>query len=255
MQALFVDDNKVNRHTASLLLHGFGIDVHAADTGSEAVASFEAHPYDFIFMDCQLLEIDDYKSLNAIKQIRKNKGLEVPIIGVTGSGAQDKAMTVAAYGMDGYLSRPINQAELAELVRHWTNKERKAKGAGESTDQSNLTKASGNALNLELLEKRFNDAGVLELLTLFTKLAPQDLSKIDDAWSRQAFGEIVRLAHNFKGSCATIFAEDLTQTCNELELAARRSDEQSCFVLTKQLGCRLKSALSAIGLRLHQHPK
>ncbi len=117
---LLVEDNAVNQTVALAILQAsLRCTVDVADNGFAAVQKTSAGGYDLILMDVQMPELD---GLEATTQIRALPGYQAatPIIGMTAYAfAEDREACLAA-GMNDYISKPIDRAELIRKVRHWT---------------------------------------------------------------------------------------------------------------------------------------
>jgi CheY-like chemotaxis protein len=103
---------------AARLLEKLGCRVDVAANGREAVEMVGLLPYDAIFMDCQMPEMDGFE---ATQEIRKREGLSVhrPIIAMTANAMQGDRERCLDAGMDDYVSKPIRKADLTEaLERH-----------------------------------------------------------------------------------------------------------------------------------------
>ena len=117
---LLVEDNAVNQTVALAILEAsLRCTVDVADNGFAAVQKTAAGSYDLILMDVQMPELD---GLEATGQIRALAGPQsaTPIIGMTAYAfAEDREACLAA-GMNDYISKPIDRAELIRKVRQWT---------------------------------------------------------------------------------------------------------------------------------------
>jgi two-component system sensor histidine kinase/response regulator len=123
-RVLVAEDNPVNQLVAVRLLELRGYNVDVAANGHEALRMHEQSPYDAIFMDCQMPELDGY---DTTREIRNREGPEhhTPIIAMTASTMPgDKERCVTA-GMDYYSGKPINPAGLdyvlAQALGHTVN--------------------------------------------------------------------------------------------------------------------------------------
>jgi len=108
---------------ASKMLEKLGCQVDVAANGQEAVDMLDMLPYDIVFMDCQMPEMDGYEATRVIRRkgrvlLREESSCEhVPIIAMTANAmAGDRERCLEA-GMDDYLSKPVLQAELQRVVR------------------------------------------------------------------------------------------------------------------------------------------
>lgn len=113
---LVVEDNLVNQRVAMALVRSLGLAVEVASNGVEAVARCSSTDYAAVLMDCQMPEMDGYE---ATRRIRALQGRRVPIIALTaGAAPSDRRFAIAA-GMDDFLSKPVQRAELARLLDRW----------------------------------------------------------------------------------------------------------------------------------------
>ena len=116
--ALIVEDNIINAKLAKLLVERLGIIVHVAHNGEEALDVLVRNTfYSVIFMDMQMPVMD---GIQATKKIRNEQEYEryesIPIIAMTANVLpEDEAKCIAA-GMDGYITKPIDQAEVQNTL-------------------------------------------------------------------------------------------------------------------------------------------
>ena len=73
LQVLVAEDNAVNQRVTVLMLGSLGIRPDVAANGREAVQMFEMKPYDLIFMDCQMPELDGYTASREIRSRERNE--------------------------------------------------------------------------------------------------------------------------------------------------------------------------------------
>jgi CheY-like chemotaxis protein len=113
----------VNQKLALRLLQQMGYRADLASNGIEAIESVERQPYDVVFMDVQMPEMD---GLEAARRINARWNGERPrIVAMTANAMQgDRDMCIAA-GMDDYIAKPIRIERLVEaLVNSTVRKER-----------------------------------------------------------------------------------------------------------------------------------
>jgi PAS domain S-box-containing protein len=114
LRILLAEDNLVNRAVAVAILRGHSL-VHAAN-GREAVEAAADGSFDLIFMDVQMPEMDGFEATRRIRAAEKASGRHTPIAAMTAHAmAGDRERCLAA-GMDYYLSKPLEKADLLALL-------------------------------------------------------------------------------------------------------------------------------------------
>jgi signal transduction histidine kinase/DNA-binding response OmpR family regulator len=117
-RVLVVEDNVVNQKVAKRLLEKLGCHVDLAANGKEALEMFERMPFDAIFMDCQMPEMDGFEATRVIRS-RQGEGSRIPIIAMTaGVMAEERERCVTA-GMDDFIPKPVAAATLRKAVMRW----------------------------------------------------------------------------------------------------------------------------------------
>ena len=118
VRVLVAEDNIVNQKVAARMLEKLGMHADLAANGREAVAMFDLLPYDLIFMDCQMPEMDGYAATQEIRR-REGSGRHVPIVAMTAevlAGCREQCL---AAGMDDHLPKPVKMESLFESLQKW----------------------------------------------------------------------------------------------------------------------------------------
>ena len=115
LRILLAEDNPANQKLASYILQDRGHLVEIAGDGQEAVRLTEQNRYDVILMDVQMPGMDGLEATAAIRK-REDGGKRVPIIAMTAHAMKGDRDRCLAAGMDGYLSKPIDDHETIALV-------------------------------------------------------------------------------------------------------------------------------------------
>jgi CheY-like chemotaxis protein len=204
---LLAEDNLVNQRVAVGLLSRRGHQVVVANNGREAVAAIERDHFDLVLMDVQMPEMGGFEATAAIREREADSGRHTRIVAMTAHAmAGDRERCLAA-GMDGYLSKPINQTLLCDVV------ERGAAGAAPGPPAASTT-----FNRAELADRLGGDTGLFhDVIRLFLDDCPQRLSAIREAIDRRDAELIRTTAHALKGAAGTLSAPALFEAAHTLE--------------------------------------
>jgi two-component system, NarL family, sensor histidine kinase BarA len=118
---LCVDDNPANLLLVQTLLNDMGALTRPAHDGFAAVELAQQESFDLIFMDIQMPGMDGRQATEAIRQWENQQGrAPVPIIALTAHALANEKRTLLQSGLDDYLSKPISERQLAQVVLKWT---------------------------------------------------------------------------------------------------------------------------------------
>ena len=125
---LLAEDSFVNQTVAIAQLRKMLYRADAVANGREVLEALQRAPYDVIFMDCQMPEMDGYKATEAIRQLENRSDPPCPwkspihIIALTGHTTWAEREKCLAAGMDSYLSKPVRSAELQSALEAWVSR-------------------------------------------------------------------------------------------------------------------------------------
>ncbi len=121
LRMLVADDNAANRMVAALVIKRFGYAIDAAENGRQAVemaaaARAAGAPYDIVFMDVYMPEMDGYAATQAL--IADHGTARPFVIAMTANAMQGDRDACLAAGMDDYLSKPLDFAAVEKAIAH-----------------------------------------------------------------------------------------------------------------------------------------
>jgi PAS domain S-box-containing protein len=208
-RVLLVEDNLVNQKLALHMLQKLGHQVVVAQNGKQAIKLATEQPFDLIFMDIVMPEMDGYK---ATAHIRK-KGRKMPIIAMTANamtGDQEKCLLA---GMDDYLSKPISLTKIRLVIEKFVNPKHKSDHSMEHDkeffDYEHALERFGN-------DKEFFN----ELMQMFTEDLRNHFDSFQNAFEVQKDYALARIhIHTIAGSSANLGFVRLQKQAKVIERA------------------------------------
>ena len=120
LSALVVEDNLINQKLIQNILEKFDISVTLADNGAEALDKRQSDKFDIIFMDIQMPIMDGVESTQKIIEFEESMNEKhVPIVALTANTVPEDRERYLAVGMDRYLKKPIDVAELTAIIEEF----------------------------------------------------------------------------------------------------------------------------------------
>jgi two-component system, cell cycle response regulator DivK len=116
-QVLVVEDNERNMKLFRDVLQASGYRILEATTGERAVELVIEHGPDLVLMDIQLPDIDGVKALDRLRA--NEQAASVPVLALTAQAMDGDRERFLAAGFDGYLSKPVNIADLVATVERY----------------------------------------------------------------------------------------------------------------------------------------
>jgi two-component system sensor histidine kinase/response regulator len=246
---LLAEDNAVNQKVACRTLEKIGYRVDVAADGQAAVEGWKTGRYDLILMDCQMPVLDGYEATREIRRLEAGQK-RIPIIALTAHAMKGADLECTAAGMDGYLTKPIDRAQLEScLDRHLAGE---APGRSESmTVAIPKVEAEGPPVDWHrLLQASDGDESFAkELIDLFVEGAPQAVSMLIAALQANDFAALADKAHEIKGSSASLQAVAASLAAARLEAAARAGDVDQVPELANDLVSEINRAVEYLHSR------
>ncbi len=244
---LVVEDNETNQEVVRGMLEKIGCRVTTASDGRGAVALLSQHPYDLVFMDCQMPVMDGYEATARIRQLegkRKQKH-RIPIIALTANALEGDREKCLSAGMDDYISKPFNQDEIRNILERWSSRivtqDRSGDGgnndkkkeesvgqiersiAGEAVEES-AWPIDRNVLNtLRDLQVEGEPDFIEKIITVYSASSAPLVAELQQAFAQKDFKAVQKSAHSLKSSSATVGATTLSKLCKELEMKCKNN--------------------------------
>jgi len=115
LRILLVEDNLINQKVAQKMLKRLGHDADLAVNGKEAIQALESQPYQIVFMDIQMPEMDGLEATRIIRERRLST--EQPhIVALTAYNLEYGREMCLSAGMDDYISKPLIMENLRAAI-------------------------------------------------------------------------------------------------------------------------------------------
>jgi CheY-like chemotaxis protein len=116
LKILLAEDNPVNALLIRELLRRRGHQIREVTTGSAAVTAMENDDFDLLLTDIHMPGMDGIEAARAIRAMEeKNLRPRVPIVALTADALETGKRACQDAGMDGFLTKPVDPAELEEM--------------------------------------------------------------------------------------------------------------------------------------------
>ncbi len=127
---LIVDDSDIALKFMHSRLKHFGYESQLARSGEEALALVEQHDFQFVFLDVMMAGLDGYQTCRAIK-LNKGKRATVPVVVMlTSRGGTVDKIRGSMSGCDAFLTKPLNEQQLAMVLAKHAASGLKARAPG-----------------------------------------------------------------------------------------------------------------------------
>jgi CheY-like chemotaxis protein/HPt (histidine-containing phosphotransfer) domain-containing protein len=237
LRLLLADDNPINQKVGLRVLQKLGYRADVAHSGKEVLSALEHKPYDLVFMDVQMPEMDGLETARQIcrRWPREKRPCIIAMTGNALTGDREKCLEA---GMDDYISKPVRIAELQNALERW------GPTKSHMTDTAFLSRrsalmTSGNLIDesvlAELREMPPTDGVsiVRELIDIFLESAPRCIAQIT-----QVIQDPPRLAfqaHTLKSMSLNLGAKRVVELSQRLEELGRSGDVTHAPALLRDL--------------------
>ncbi|OLP16457.1 hypothetical protein BST81_20985 [Leptolyngbya sp. 'hensonii'] len=264
LNILVVDDITINQTIMLKMLENLGYRADVANNGKEAVECLRRQPYDLVFMDVQMPDMD---GLEATRQIRQGETDYPPpwVVAVTAHAMQSDREECLNAGMDDYISKPIFMEELIRVLNHYRDRHQIPLGAPRfSTDafesagtmggyspaplpnRAGSTDAVIDDQVVQSLMQMFGQEAIPLLAELFQNYqedAPISLQRIQTAIVEQNDAALKTAAHALRSMSLNLGMIALGELCKTLEMNAKSHHLDGAAELLSQIETEYQRSL------------
>jgi CheY-like chemotaxis protein/HPt (histidine-containing phosphotransfer) domain-containing protein len=251
MRILIAEDNVTNQKVLLRMLERLGYRADIVTNGKEAVESWEKVPYEVIFMDVQMPDMDGLEATRVIRGRERKAGRRVSIIAMTAHAMKEDREKCLGAGMEDYVSKPIQLRDINEAIQRHMER-------GVSVEKNSLLTDPGTGEGVfnrkELLDRLDGNEKLLrEIVEVFSKDIPLQMERLKGALQNGEAAVVQRQAHTMKGAAANINAELMRKAAWEVEMAAKEENWQKAQSLVQALEERFEDLQSFFQGELRPH--
>jgi PAS domain S-box-containing protein len=211
LHILVAEDYNVNRMLIETIFQRYkNVTLEFAYNGKEAVDKVAKDEYDLVLMDINMPEMN---GLDATKLIREELQSDVAIVALTANAIQGDKEKFLAYGMNDYLSKPIDTVALEKILCKYSKQEK-----------------SETTIDIQIILQQMNEKiGTskevgLKLLGLFLESMQELVPVLENAFKEQENKQIYETAHKLKGAAGALYLQDIYELMQEVEKSAKEEN-------------------------------
>lgn len=232
-RVLCVDDNPANLLLVQTLLEDMGARVRAVESGYAAVDAVKQDTFDLVLMDVQMPGMDGRQSTEAIRQWESERsGTPLPVVALTAHAMANEKRALLQSGMDDYLTKPISERQLAQVVLKWTGLALRNQGPERATD------GLGPGVQLPVLDHEEGlrlAAGKADLAAdmLAMLLASLEADRLAITLARDAKDNnaLIERVHRLHGATRYCGVPQLRAACHRAETLLKQDDAKAVQAL------------------------
>lgn len=115
---LLVEDNPLNQKIVTTMLHDLSYTVDLANNGRQALTLFQTQPYDLVFMDIGLPDMNGLKVISDMRRIEEPNA-HLPIVALTAHMMENDLVKCLQAGADDALTKPLMLDALISILQKW----------------------------------------------------------------------------------------------------------------------------------------
>jgi signal transduction histidine kinase/DNA-binding response OmpR family regulator len=245
LRVLCAEDVRTNQIIVNTLLEGMGHDIRIVENGLQALHALSSAAYDLVLMDGRMPMMDGEQAARLIRAggSEDYRVLDpgIPIIALTANASDHDRARYLAVGMDGFLSKPVDERLLYDQVEKVIAQHLSRGRRLRPTDAVRLS-----ATNIDALDQQFGVAPaamasapdtvhIMPLAGLshkhmqritqaFLDEAPRRLETARAAVVAGNSGAAAAAIHALKGSAGYLNSTHLHSLCHAMETAATSGD-------------------------------
>ncbi len=223
---LVAEDNEINQKVLRQQLALLGFMAHIAGNGREALKCSRRRTYPLLLTDLHMPEMDGYELAVAIREAETGEQ-RMPIVALTANALKGEATRCRDLGMDDYMTKPVQLAELKAMLRKWLPSACASSPATVPPAPAVLSVPTAAArdviVDVRVLEALVGDDPEIigEFLRDFRNSLGEAGGQMQAACQSRQAKEVESVAHKLKSSARSVGALVLGELCAQMEEAGQ----------------------------------
>ncbi|MDA3885068.1 MAG: ATP-binding protein [Candidatus Delongbacteria bacterium] len=223
---LIAEDNPLNQKLIAAILNQKELNFSIANNGKEAIDMLNIEPFDIVLMDGQMPVMDGLEATKVIRNSDKDYS-DIPIIALTASALIGDRQKFLESGMNDYISKPIDTAELFHKLLVYTidgkidHKQEYIDNSKKSNVFSNKnTNKIINILDFEDKKKIFEKNVYTNILNMLIADFDKKIDLINEYLESNDIESLKLQTHSLKGIITNFDAPMMNDLSKELDKLA-----------------------------------
>jgi signal transduction histidine kinase/DNA-binding response OmpR family regulator len=253
LHVLVVEDNEVNRRVACFLLQSAGYKVASVEDGRKALAALAERNFDVVLMDGHMPELDGIEATREIRLRERGTGRHTPIIALTAQAMKGDRERYLAAGMDGYVTKPFQSAQLLAAIRDILGRspqppEREPRHPAPAQAAPVRTGPIVPVYERDQLLSRLRGAERIlrQMVNIFGEEVPSLIGALTNAVAERQVSRVQQAAHKLSGALLTVGGSRAAQIARTMENYAREGSLAEADQLLAKLQTEVKALTSAM---------
>ena len=233
-RVLCVDDNPANLLLLETLLTHMGGEVVAVSSGKEALDAVRHASFDMVFMDMQMPGMDGRQTTEAIRQWELDSGQPtLPVVALTAHALSSEKRSLLQSGLDDYLTKPISERQLAQVVLKWTGLPLPRSGVAGAVSEPVAPENNLRVLDAEEgLRLAANKADLAaEMLGMLLASLEEDHQGIREARQADDRQALIDRVHRLHGATRYCGVPQLRAACERSEILLKQNHPNAAQAL------------------------
>lgn len=246
VRIVVAEDHLLNQVYMRKFLANIGINHYTiVGNGEEAVTAALSGEYDLVLMDGHMPVMSGYEATVAIREAEKGSDQRIPIIAVTANAMIGERERCLEYGMDEYLTKPVNRVRFIEVLSRWVS------FASNPAPDAGIVPQGDPVLDMTTL-RTFSEGDTdmeREFAQIFYEQSVEHLALLEGQCIDGVSEEWKASAHLLKGAAATLGALKMRALCADAQqmVDANKDERERMFG-------KIRHAFTVVCLEL-QHMK